>query len=105
MIHEILSPKRVTDTPCTIEDILQLDVIPISHNYPDHLDLKSLKHWKNVDYILWILPKAMNKIFMKYSVKNFIELSWLEICHLETKNGNVYNITSTPAMHCLMDLF
>ena len=51
LIHEILSPKRITDTPCSIEDILQLDVIPISHNYPDHLDLKSLKHWKNVDDI------------------------------------------------------
>ena len=36
---------------------------------------------------------------MKYCVKNFIELSWLETCHLETNNGNVYNITSTPAMH------
>lgn len=99
LIHETLGPKRITGMPCTIEDIPQPDVILVSHNHPDHLDLKSLNYWKNVDDTLWIIPKGMNKFFMKNNVKNFIELSWWETCQLETQNGNTYNITSTPAMH------
>lgn len=99
LIHETLGPKRITGIPCTIEDIPQPDIILVSHNHPDHLDLKSLNYWKNVDDTLWIIPKGMNKFFMKNNVKNFIELSWWETCQLETQNGNTYNITSTPAMH------
>ena len=99
LLHESLGPKRITGMPCTIEEVPQPDVILVSHNHPDHLDFTSLNHWQNKDDTLWIIPKGMHTFFLKHHVTNLIELAWWETCQLKTKNGNVYKITSTPAMH------
>ncbi|CAL9738159.1 N-acyl-phosphatidylethanolamine-hydrolyzing phospholipase D, mitochondrial [Monosporozyma servazzii] len=99
LIHESLGPKRISGMPCTVEQVPQPDIILVSHNHPDHLDFKSLNYWQNKDDTLWIIPKGMNKFFLKHHVTNFIELSWWETCQLKTKSGETYNITSTPAMH------
>lgn len=99
LIHEKFGPKRITSIPCPIEQLPQPDIILVSHNHPDHLDTKSLKFWANSMDTLWIVPKGMNKFMNKYNVKNYIQLSWWDTCELTTKDGHVYRITSTPAMH------
>lgn len=97
LLHETLGPKRITDMPCEIEDVPTPDVILVSHNHPDHLDLKSMKYWKD-GHPLWIVPKGMKYFMDQHKIKNYIELSWWETCEVE-KDGQKYHISSTPAMH------
>lgn len=97
LLHETLGPKRITDLPCEIEQVPTPDVILVSHNHPDHLDLKSMEYWKD-GHPLWIVPKGMKYFMDEHNVKNVIELSWWETCELH-KNGQKFHISSTPAMH------
>ncbi|QLL30867.1 hypothetical protein HG536_0A06820 [Torulaspora globosa] len=97
LLHETLGPKRITEMPCQIHEVPTPDIILVSHNHPDHLDLKSLEYWKD-GHPLWIVPKGMKYFMDEHKVKNFIELSWWETCELD-KNGQKYHISSTPAMH------
>lgn len=97
LLHETLGPKRITEMPCEIEQVPTPDVILVSHNHPDHLDLKSLEFWRD-GHPLWIVPKGMKYFMDEHKVKNVVELSWWETCELY-KNGEKFHISSTPAMH------
>ncbi|CCF58224.1 hypothetical protein KAFR_0E00700 [Kazachstania africana CBS 2517] len=97
LIHETLGPERISQMPCEIEDIPTPDVILVSHNHPDHLDIKSMNFWKDSD-VLWIVPKGMEKFMQQHQIKNFIELSWWQTCELE-KDNEKYHISCAPSMH------
>ncbi|KAL6945031.1 hypothetical protein ACO0QE_002474 [Hanseniaspora vineae] len=45
LINEKFGPRRITRLPCPIEDVPVPDMILVSHNHPDHLDEKSLRHF------------------------------------------------------------
>jgi len=66
---QFTGPKRYTRPPCKLEDIKDLvQVVIISHNHYDHLDLNTLQQL-NADTIFfvplgnkqWILKKVNNK--------------------------------------------
>lgn len=97
LLHETLGPKRISDMPCEINEVPTPDIILVSHNHPDHLDMKSLEYWQN-GHPLWIVPKGMLYFMEEHKVKNVVELSWWETCELH-KEGKKYYISSTPAMH------
>ena len=42
-----LGPKRYTPTPCSLEDLPDVDIICISHNHYDHLDYATVQHVYN----------------------------------------------------------
>lgn len=97
LVHETLGPKRITEMPCQINDVPTPDVILVSHNHPDHLDLKSLNYWQK-GHPLWVVPAGMKSFMDEHHIKNVIELSWWETLELY-KDGHSYHISSTPAMH------
>lgn len=97
LLSDKIGPKRITDQPCDIDQMINPDIIMVSHNHPDHLDFNSINKWKGKD-ILWIVPKGMSSFLRRHNVCNIIELSWWETCELK-KNGEVYHISSVPAMH------
>lgn len=97
LIHETFGPKRITSLPCEISDVPTPDVILVSHNHPDHLDIKSMEFWKGKEP-LWVVPKGMKPFMEKHKVHNVIELSWWQSLQL-IKNSETYYISSTPAMH------
>lgn len=98
LLSENIGPKRITGMPAQINEVPDPDIILVSHNHPDHLDMLSLDHWGSDSNVLWIVPKGMGKFMRNHKVQNFIELSWWDKCELIKDNHN-YEIACTPAMH------
>ena len=72
--------KRYTELPCTPEDLVEIDIILLSHNHRDHLDEKSIKQLCNRN------PKAViyttlgiSELLRNWSIKNeIIEAGWYQ---------------------------
>lgn len=86
---QILGPKRVADPGIEMENLPKIDMVLVSHNHYDHLDVESLKYFAKKDNPLMILPIGNEKIMANIS-KNTKFLSW----------GEPYqNICFEPSQH------
>lgn len=120
LINEKFGPQRITRLPCAIEDVPVPDMILVSHNHPDHLDEKSLRHFNSVKSSttkrnininknknkaalrkppLWVVPHGMGKYMDSFQISNYQELSWWESLKLTTERGHSYFVHCTPTMH------
>jgi len=88
-------PKRLINTPLNVSDLKNVDVVTISHNHYDHLDIPSLKLiQKKFPEVIFLVPVGDKALLKKYKLKNIYELSWWETFTLkETK------FTFTPTQH------
>jgi N-acyl-phosphatidylethanolamine-hydrolysing phospholipase D len=88
-------PKRLINTPLNVSDLKNVDVVTISHNHYDHLDIPSLKLiQKKFPEVIFLVPVGDKALLKKYKLKNIHELTWWETFTLkETK------FTFTPTQH------
>lgn len=87
-------PKRVRKPGIEIDQLPKIDVVLISHNHYDHLDIESLKtlhkNWKP----LFLIPLGDRKLLEDAGIDNIQELDWWqEMTVKETK------ITFVPTHH------
>ena len=78
-----------------ITDLPKIDLVTISHNHYDHLDINSLvKISKKNPEAQFLVPKGDKKILIKKGIENVSEFLWWE-------NSNVKNLkmTFTPVQH------
>ena len=85
-------PKRLTPSPLKITD-LEVDVIVISHNHYDHLDLKTLSLWRDKNTPI-VTTLGTSSPIKKLGYKHVIELDWYQ---QTVVNGAL--ITCCPAYH------
>lgn len=89
-----LGPARVREPGIKFIDLPKIDVVLISHNHYDHLDIATLERLNEVFHPLFIVPLG-NKIFLQYyKINNVIELDWWQ----KHKIKNTI-ITFLPAHH------
>ena len=88
-------PKRLIKPVIKIKDLPEIDVITISHNHYDHLDINSLrKIQKKFPNVKILVPKGDLKLLKNYNLNNGFEfLWWEEIIFDNTK------FIFTPAQH------
>lgn len=88
-------PKRLIKPVIKIKDLPEVDVITISHNHYDHLDINSLrKIQKKFPNVKILVPKGDLKLLRNYNLNNGFEfLWWEEITFDNTK------FIFTPAQH------
>jgi len=88
-------PKRLIKPVIKIKDLPKVDVITISHNHYDHLDVNSLrKIQKKFPNVKILVPKGDLKLLKNYNLNNGFEfLWWEEIIFDNTK------FIFTPAQH------
>lgn len=101
-------PKRYSPTPCTIEELPEIDVITISHNHYDHLDSWTIKEvWritKSQNRRLIIMCGLGNKAFFTnmlpdLTTDEIFELDWWDAVSMSLPSlGNV-EMMCTPAQH------
>lgn len=86
-------PRRLVPAPLHMNDLLPLDVIVISHNHYDHLDVPTLSRWHNKTTPV-LTTLGTGNIIRKLGFSQVIELDWYQ--KVEVK-GAVF--TCLPAYH------
>ena len=88
-------PKRYIKPAMELEELPKIDLVTISHNHYDHLDLKTVR-WiaKKNPNALFLVPLGMKKWFLNQSITNVVELDWWK----KYKKGDT-TITFTPVQH------
>ncbi|HLT23325.1 MAG TPA: MBL fold metallo-hydrolase [Bacteriovoracaceae bacterium] len=89
-----LGPKRVRKPGLDFNQLPVIDVVLISHNHYDHLDVATLKKLDEKFSPLFLVPLGDKKLLKSHGLKNVQELDWWEEVHLKS-----YQITFAPAYH------
>lgn len=85
-------PKRLVPTPLKISD-LDIDLIVISHNHYDHLDLPTLKLWKDKTTPI-ITTLGTGRPIRNLGFSNVSELDWYQQVKIQGTE-----LTCCPAYH------
>ena len=90
-----LGPKRLIPPSINLEQLPKIDVVTISHNHYDHLDIRSLKKLSRLNpELIFLIPKGDIDIFRKRNIKNVKEFSWWDDIKI-----NEFIFTFTPVQH------
>jgi N-acyl-phosphatidylethanolamine-hydrolysing phospholipase D len=79
-----IGPKRYTPPALTIDQLPNIDIIVISHNHYDHLDVDSVKALTQSSFIknikgaqpLWLVPLGLKEWFEALEITNLHEMDW-----------------------------
>lgn len=95
-----IGPKRVHKPGLTIDELPKIDVILLSHNHYDHMDLPSLQtivaknqHDHQISPLI-LVPLGNKKILTDAGLSNVVELDWWQ-----EYQQNSLKITLTPNQH------
>lgn len=69
-------PKRMRPPGIHFEDLPHLDIVLISHNHYDHLDIKTLEEIKEKHDPLFITPLGIDLYLNKKGISNTVSLDW-----------------------------
>lgn len=110
LLSKNIGPKRLVKSPMSVEDIKQatgghLDLVLVSHNHPDHLDLDAAKEIGNL--ATWIVPLGLKLTLGRKGIYNVIEMDWWETLPVnECLSGgggaslpDKYEVLCVPSMH------
>ena len=88
-------PKRLIPPAIPIDKLPKIDVITVSHNHYDHLDLRSLKKiYKANPNAIFLVPKGDKRRLERRGIENVIEFLWWQ--EIEIKGSK---FTFTPVQH------
>lgn len=88
-----VGPQRMRPPGIAYEDLPSIDVIILSHNHYDHLDLPTLKNLERDFSPVFVVPLGVKEFLAKSDIQNIIELDWWQ-----EANAGV-NVKSIPAQH------
>lgn len=92
----LIGPKRVIDPDIELKNLPKIDIIIISHNHYDHMDIPTIRTIWRRDQPKIITPLANDKILKKY-IKN-IEVTTLN-WHQQTIINQDTTINLEPSQH------
>ena len=96
-------PKRVRAVGVKVKNLPKIDVVLISHNHYDHLDLPSIKKLNERDQPLFLVGLGQAKLLNDSGIKNVEELDWWQTKELDNSRGK---IIFTPVHHwCARGVF
>jgi len=93
-----LGPKRVRPPGLKWEDLPPIDVVLISHNHHDHMDVPTLARLQAAYRPVFLVPLGNARLLAQHGIHNTVELDWWQD---HTVRGPV-RITLVPARHTSM---
>lgn len=110
LLSKNIGPKRLVKSPMSVQDVKEatgdhIDVVLVSHNHPDHLDLDAVKEIGNS--ATWFVPLGLKSTLGRKGIYNVVEMDWWDTISLNTfiegrsKNPlpQNYEILCVPSMH------
>jgi hypothetical protein len=93
-----IGPKRYVDPGVRFEDLPHIDLVLLSHNHYDHMDLPTLRRLEE-KYDMPIYTGLGNSQYLqKRGIKNSIDMDWWQ-CDEFTKEKIPLSIHFVPAQH------
>ena len=90
-----IGPKRLIPPAIPLDAIPHIDIVAVSHNHYDHLDIHSLKKIsKKHPEAIFLVPAGDEKLLKRKKIKNVYNFDWWE--SIEHKG---FVITFTPVQH------
>ena len=71
-----IGPKRYTNPGLKIEDLPPIDIVIISHNHYDHLDIPTLKFLDNRDKPTFFVGLGNKELLTNEGLSNIVQLDW-----------------------------
>jgi L-ascorbate metabolism protein UlaG (beta-lactamase superfamily) len=90
-----LGPKRVKNPGLMLSELPKIDVVVISHNHYDHMDLASIKTIWHMYQPLIIVPLGNAQIIRSLGIDKVLELDWWG----SHQFSDAHQVILTPAQH------
>ncbi|MBU2710032.1 MBL fold metallo-hydrolase [Zooshikella harenae] len=90
-----IGPKRYHPPALAIEDLPPIDVVIISHNHYDHLDLPTLVKLDKQFNPRFVVGLGNGKLLRDAGINKVYEVDWWQTLHISSS----FNITGVPAQH------
>ena len=87
-------PKRFTDPGLRFEDLPHIDMVVISHDHYDHLDLETVLRLAAVHHPTFLVPLGLKEWFRNIGIDEVVELDWWD-----SYSFKQFTITCVPAQH------
>lgn len=90
-----IGPRRMRPPGIRFGDLPEIDLVLLSHNHYDHLDLPTvlrLNEWFNP---LFITPLGVQQYLNKKGISETVDLDWGDECEFKDQ----LKVTATPAKH------
>jgi N-acyl-phosphatidylethanolamine-hydrolysing phospholipase D len=103
---QYIGPKRYTQAALSIEQLPHIDVIVISHNHYDHLDVETIKALTHKNFIkkvngdqpLWLVPLGLKSWFAQFNIHKIQEMDWWQGVTIDKQVGQL-SIQALPSQH------
>jgi L-ascorbate metabolism protein UlaG (beta-lactamase superfamily) len=92
--YKFIGPKRVRPPGVALERLPKIDLVLISHNHYDHLDIESLKIIDGKYHPLFLVPLGDEKLLKEEGIQNVLAMDWWQEYKLRDTT-----IVFTPAQH------
>ncbi|MGZ3770017.1 MAG: MBL fold metallo-hydrolase [Bdellovibrio sp.] len=90
-----LGPKRQAAVPFKMDELPPVDVVLLSHNHYDHMDIPTLKNLAGLyTNTLFLVPLGNQKFLNNEGIKNVKEMDWWDSYNIKTAV-----LTFVPAQH------
>ncbi|KAJ1935647.1 hypothetical protein GGF37_005917, partial [Kickxella alabastrina] len=95
-VYSWLGPERLRPVPCQLSDLPHPDIVLVSHNHFDHLDIDVVRALANS--VTWYVPTGLASWFSGLGVTSVVELDWWAEDTVTVRNRD-YIIAATPTQH------
>mgnify|MGYP000959161956 FL=1 len=93
-----IGPRRYTEPGVTLADMPRIDIILLSHNHYDHMDIASLRYFYDRDTPIIYTGLGNEQYLEDRKIKNVIDMDWWEEKTRSIGSSEV-KITYLPAQH------
>ena len=96
-------PKRYTPTPCTLEEIPEIDLVVVSHDHYDHMDSDTLRkiyhRRKGAVHFLVPLGNQVRLVGFGIALESVTQLDWWQTVRVNVPDVGFLTLTCTPSQH------
>ncbi|GAB7362363.1 hypothetical protein MBLNU230_g2689t1 [Neophaeotheca triangularis] len=98
-----MGPKRYTPTPCTADELPEVDIVCISHNHYDHLDYSFVHDlYKRRKGNVHFFAALNNKPWFTQHIckpEDVTDADWWDSFSVQVEGVGTVNLTCTPSQH------